>query len=39
MGRSRRMYAKLKRMVRQQRGKLFIMRVCISMLLSRRKHS
>ncbi|XP_048133816.1 small polypeptide DEVIL 4-like [Rhodamnia argentea] len=39
MGRSRRVYAKLKRTVRQQRGKLYIMRVCISMLLCWHKQS
>ncbi|XP_024035780.1 uncharacterized protein LOC112096699 [Citrus clementina] len=33
MGRVARRFAKWKRMVRQQRGKLYIMRVCITMLL------
>ncbi|XP_050240899.1 small polypeptide DEVIL 5-like [Quercus robur] len=32
-------FAKWKRMVRQQKGKLYIMRVCISMLLGWHKYS
>ncbi|KAL2628192.1 hypothetical protein AAZX31_07G237900 [Glycine max] len=34
-----RRFSKLRRMVRQQRGKFYIMRVCISMLLNWDKHS
>ncbi|KAK7264530.1 hypothetical protein RJT34_32139 [Clitoria ternatea] len=34
MGNMGRRFSKLRRMVRQQRGKLYIMRVCISMLLN-----
>nr|XP_023881730.1 uncharacterized protein LOC111994105 [Quercus suber] len=32
-------FAKWKRMVRQQKGKLYIMRICISMLLGWHKYS
>ncbi|XP_057422290.1 small polypeptide DEVIL 21-like [Lotus japonicus] len=39
MGRMGRRFSKLRRMVRQQRGKLYIMRVCITMLLNWHKYS
>ncbi|KAL2580020.1 hypothetical protein AAZX31_15G098800 [Glycine max] len=34
-----RRYAKWRRIVQQQRGKLYIMRICISMLLNWHKYS
>ncbi|KAK7387811.1 hypothetical protein VNO78_22605 [Psophocarpus tetragonolobus] len=39
MGNMGRRFSKFRRMVRQQRGKFYIMRVCISMLLNWDKHS